>query len=171
MRISLTEALKAAAAGPGTEATAHVSRPEMYDLLRQPCAAVDHLLPHLASCPRCAHEMREMVESLALADIHLAGWDLALPKAAATADRASWRLSTEGGRYTIELRAHASSPGRGLLSVQVSPMFRDQLEGRWVNLKDSKGRLLLEGRIVGGEAVQEVTDLPQIDPCFVVRTD
>lgn len=169
--ISLDMALKAAGAGASPTAGAHLSPPELYELLRRPNAPADQLFAHLAACPACARELREMVENLALAEAHLAGWDLALSRAASTSSISHWRLPTNAGKYTIELHPHTSDQNRGLISVQVAPQYRDLLEGHHVSLRDSQGRLLLEGKIVNGEAVQEVTDIAQIETGFIVRTD
>lgn len=169
--ISLDMALQAAGSGAAPPSGVHVSPPELYELLHRPTAPDDHLLTHLAACPACAREMREMVENLTLAEVHLCGWDLALSRAASTSSISPWRLPTEAGKYTIEFHPHTSDQNRGLIALQVASQYRDQLEGHHVSLRDSKGRLLLEGKIVNGEAVQEVTDLEQIEAGFIVRTD
>jgi hypothetical protein len=170
-KIALKDALDAWAAGPPAGAGDHVPPAELYEFLSRLAPPAPALLEHLTRCPWCAREMRQMAENLPRAETHLAGWDLALPKAAATDTASVWRVPTEAGKYTIEFHPHSSDKTRGLITLQVAPQYRSQLEGHRVALRDSKGRLLLEGRIVNGEAAQELRDLDRIEAGFIVHTD
>lgn len=170
-KITLKDAFRAWASGPSGDTGAHIPPAELYELLIRPGAQTAEMLKHLTRCPACARELREMAEDLAQAEACMVGWDLALPKAAATSTSSTWRLPTEAGKYTIELHPHSSDQNRGLITLQVASQYRSQLEGHRVSLRDSRGRLLLEGKIVNGEAAQEVTDLDQIEAGFIVRAD
>lgn len=170
-KTTLREALGAWATHPAGEAGEHIPPAELYEFLRQPGERAGEVLAHLESCPRCAQELRQMQESLAQAEERLAGWDVAWPKAAASPQTSTQRILTEAGKYTIEIHPHTVQRNRGIITLQVSPQYRALLEGKRVSLKDGEGRVLLEGKIVNGEAAQEVEGLDRIDVGFVVRSE
>lgn len=145
----------------------HLSPEELCDLLLQLATRDLHhkMVAHLCRCPACLREFQALVQSMAEA----AAWDLALPKAAATQAQGSLRITTEGGKYTIEIRPHLSDKSRGLITVQTALQHREALEGVSIVLKDNRGRILLSGRIVSGEVSQEVADLDQIEYGLMVQ--
>ncbi len=167
---NLEDALDAGSMEPTAEGGNHILPANLYELLVESRPPADRTLEHLAFCPVCVQALRDMAEDLALADTRMVGWDLALPKAASSATKTtSWRLPTEGGRYTIEFDPHSSDPNKGLISLRVSPQCRDELEGRHVTLRDARGRVLLAGKITRGEVAKIITDPDRIEPGFIVR--
>ena len=114
-------------------------------------------------------ELGEMMHSQRLAAQRLEQWDVALPKAASVAGENQGRFTTEGGKYTIEIRPHLTQPGRGLVVVRVAADYQEAVEGQVLILEDSEGTLLLKGRVVDGQVSQEVEALSQIGYGFVVR--
>lgn len=145
---------------------------ELYDFLLRPDSHPRgaEIRAALATFPRLAALLNELAASRVEAARRLADWDVALPKAAAVAGEGTGRISTEGGKYTIEIRPHLQRPNRGLVVVRVTAPYRDQLEGRVLELQDSRGLLLLRGRVIDGEVSAELENLVRIDYGFVVRT-
>ena len=79
------------------------------------------------------------------------------------------RITTEGGKYTVEIRPQLTDKSRGLITVQPSPQHREALEGAAIVLRDSKGRVLLEGKIVSSEVSQVIEDLDKIEYGLIVQ--
>jgi hypothetical protein len=120
--------------------------------------------------PALAVMLSDLAAGQREARARMGAWDLALPKAAAVAGEGTGRITTEGGRYTIEIRPHLDKINRGLVVVRVAAAYRDQLEGEVLELQDSRGQVLVKGRVVDGEVSGELESLSQIDYGFVVRT-
>ncbi len=173
-RTTLQEALGAwrrgprEAAGPGE----HVPTPELYELYVHPSAVPDRqaLLAHLTRCPACQDEFAHIVDSAEAAE-QLARWDFALSRAAASDTTAPHTIATRSGLYTIEIRPHLSDANRGIIAARVAAAHREELEGKTVTVVDSSGRALLQGRIINGEASQEIDALDRIKYGLVVRAD
>lgn len=147
----------------------HIGRPALYELLlKGPPSGREEMLDHLARCPVCLRALQELDEGIQEAESRFAHWDVALPKAAAAPGEGPRHIATEGGRFTIEVRRHLTTPGKGIITVQVSQQFREALEGRGIVLRDGKGRVLLEGRIINGEVSQEIPDLDEMDYALMV---
>jgi hypothetical protein len=144
---------------------------ELYDFLLQPqshprgAEIREALLQH----PQLAVLLAELAASRREGEVRLGAWDMALPKAAAVAGEGTGRITTEGGKYTIEIRPHLDKVNHGLVVVRVAAPYRDQLEGAVLELQDSSGQLLVRGRVVDGEVSGELENLTQIDYGFVVR--
>ncbi|MBU0568640.1 hypothetical protein KJ693_10290 [bacterium] len=90
-------------------------------------------------------------------------WDVALPKAAATGFEGLMSLFTEGGKYRLTLRENLDDPQKGLITVEVSKPYREQLEGRDILLANKRGDVLLKGKIVSGRVAQKVERIREID--------
>lgn len=90
-------------------------------------------------------------------------WDVALPKAAATGFEGVMRLYTEGGKYQLILRENIDDPEKGLIVVEVSEPYQEELEGRNIQLANSKGDVLLEGRVSSGRVAQKIEKVRDID--------
>lgn len=90
-------------------------------------------------------------------------WDIALPKAAATEFKGMMSLYTEGNKYRLTLRENLDEPGKGLITVEVSEPYQEQLEGREILLVNRKGDVFLEGKIVLGRVSQMVERIKDID--------
>ncbi len=172
-KITLTEASEAwgewkvSAGDPGE----HIPPGELYEFLLHPADYADreNLLGHLTRCPLCLRELEDMSQSVEEAAFRM--WDLALPKAAASDMEGPWKIATEDGKYTIEIRPHISDENRGIITVQVSPQNSDALEGKTVTLKDSQGRVLLKGRIINSEVSQEIDGLDRIEYGLVIQSE
>lgn len=170
-KTSLKDALSAWVARPADETDKHIPPAALYEFLIHPVEQPPAFLRHLGHCAQCAQELQEMVQSLEQAEERLKGWDLACPKAAASTGSSARKIVSEAGKYTIEIRPHTVESDRGIIILQVSPQYRQALEGRRVSLRDGLGRTLLEGRILGGEAAQEMEGLDQIGTDFIIRAD
>lgn len=129
----------------------------------------EEILAALGQSAEQLAELGEMMHSQRLAAQRLQEWDVVLPKAAAVAGESQGRFTTEGGKYTIEIRPHLTQPGRGLVVVRVAAAFQDALEGQVLVLEDSEGVLLLKGKVVDGQVSQELESLSRIGYGFVVR--
>lgn len=147
----------------------HIGRPALYELLLRGPDGREEILAHLARCPRCLRALQELDEGMQVAEKRFTHWDVMLPKAAAAAGETARRIPTEGGRFTIEVRPHLTDASRGIITVQVSQRFREALEGHTIVLRDSAGRVLLDGRIVNGEVSQEIPDLEAMDFGLIVQ--
>ena len=149
----------------------HIPPEELYEFLIHPSEVPDrnNLLSHLTRCGTCLQEFEELVQSRAEAKSRMETWDFALPKAAASEIEGPRKIITEGGQYTIEIRPHVSDRSRGLATVQVSPQHREGLEGTILTLIDGKGRVVLQGHIVNGEVAQEIDNLEDLRPPFIVQ--
>jgi hypothetical protein len=145
---------------------------ELYDFLLQPQTHPRgaEIRAALLQHPQLAVLLAELAASRKEAETRLGTWDMALPKAAAVAGEGTGRITTEGGKYTIEIRPHLDKVNHGLVVVRVAVPYRDRLEGTMLELQDSSGQLLVRGRVVDGEVSGELENLTQIDYGFVVRT-
>jgi hypothetical protein len=145
---------------------------ELYDFLLRPAEHPrrDEIRQALGEHPRLAALLSDLAASQREAAARLGGWDVALPKAAAVAGEGTGRITTEGGKYTIEIRPHLDKINRGLVVVRVAAAYRDQLEGNLLELQDSRGQMLVKGRVDDGEVSGELEQLSQIDYGFIVRT-
>jgi hypothetical protein len=145
---------------------------ELYEFLRQPGNSA-YRTPILALLDQSAASLRElgeMARSRTVAHERLGDWDIALPKAAATSAEGSGKITSEGGKYTIEIRPHLAQADRGIVVVRVALAHREALEGKVLILKDSSGQVLLRGKVVDGEVSQEIEGLSRIEYGFVVQT-
>ena len=147
----------------------HPSLPQLYELLLETHQANEALIEHVSGCPACQKTLGELLSAQDEARESFALWDLALPKAAASSLENTRQISSEGGRFTIEIRRHLTDANKGIVTVQASQQFRDAVEGKTVVLQDGAGRVLLEGRMVNGEVSQEIDGLDTIDYGFVIR--
>jgi hypothetical protein len=167
--MTLQEALAAWSARrtPVGASSQHIAPSALYQLLTQPSDAPTNepLLQHLTRCPLCLRELKEIAQSIADA----AGWDIAVPKAAASEMRGTIRIPTEGGKYTIIIRRSVADAQQGVITVEVAAPYRAELEGKSVVLRDGQGRLRLHGRIIDGEVSQAVEDLTGLIPRFLVE--
>lgn len=144
---------------------------ELYDFLLQPeqHPRRNEIRQALGEYPQLAALLNDLAVSQREAVARLGDWDVALPKAAAVAGEGTGRITTEGGKYTIEIRPHLDKINRGLVVVRVAAAYRDQLEGKLLELQDSRGQQLVKGRVVDGEVSGELESLSRIDYGFVVR--
>ncbi|MCC7261778.1 MAG: hypothetical protein IT369_04555 [Candidatus Latescibacteria bacterium] len=144
---------------------------DLYEFLLHPAAHPRRaeIVQALGEDPRLGAMLNELAASQREAALRLAGWDIALPKAAAVAGEGTGRITTEGGKYTIEIRPRLDQVDRGLVVVRVAAAFRDQLEGETLVVQDSRGQVLVRGRVVDGEVSGELESLEGIDYGFVVR--
>jgi hypothetical protein len=148
----------------------HVSIGELYELLIHPSGMADRekILQHLAVCPDCLTEFAGL-DRCRQEEEEGSGWDVALRRAAATTPDGPRRITTEKGLYTIDIRPDVADRSRGLIIVRVSAVVRERLEGSLLTLVDGQGRVLLRGRISGGEVVQAVEDLVSVDDRLFVH--
>lgn len=155
-------------AGPIDEAAV----PQLYNLLRGTLGPEERerILERLVEQGTGVQDLNEMAISYRDARVAFQGWDLALPKAAAMPAEGPGRITSEGGKYTIEIRPHVARADLGLVVVRVMPGHREALEGKVLILKDSSGRVLLTGKVVEGEVSQEIDGLSRIEYGFVVQT-
>lgn len=151
---------------------AQFSPAELYDFLLDPehHPRRDEIVKALGESASVSALLTEMAASRREAAARLAGWDIALPKAAAVAGERAGRIITEGGKYTIEIRPHLDKPNHGLVVVRVATAYREDLEGKELVLEDSRRQVLIKGRVVDGEVSNELDQLDQIEYGFVVRT-
>lgn len=145
---------------------------ELYDFLLQPeqHPRRNEIRQALGMYPKLAAMLSELAASQREAMARLSAWDVALPKAAAVAGEGTKKITTEGGKYTIEIRPHLGKVNRSLVVVRVAAACRDQLEGKLLELQDSGGQVLVQRRVVDGEISGELGNLNQIDGGFVIRT-
>ena len=173
-KTTLKQALKAWRSwkAPPKEPGDHIPPAELYELFIHPESTPDRgmLLDHLVQCPVCLRELEDVIHSRAGAEEAMAGLDYAPAMAAASLTRGPKRISTQGGKYTIEIRPHLSRENRGIVTVQVAPPYRDELEGRTLTIKDRQGRVLLQSRIINSEASQEIDDLDQIEYGLLIQS-
>ena len=152
------------------ETTNHFSIGELNEFLFHPLETAhrEEILQHLRECPSCLAEFSSL-DRLREEEDAPGGWDIALPKAAATAPSGPRRIATESGRYTIDIRPQLADSSRGLVIVRVSGSDPESVEGCLLTLRDSGRRVLLQGKISHGEVAQDVEDLDEIDYRFVVH--
>ena len=152
------------------EITNHFSTGELNEFLFHPLETADReaILQHLRECPSCLAEFSAL-DRLREEEDTPGGWDIALPKAAATSPSGPRRITTESGRYTIDIRPQLADSSRGLIIVRVSGRDPESVEGGLLTLMDSERRILLQGTISQGEVAQEVENLGEIDYRFVVH--
>jgi hypothetical protein len=112
-----------------------------------------------------------MLQSSEESAAHLTTWDLALPKAAATDPEGPKTITSEGGKYTIEIRPHLADSNKGIITIQVSAQHRQELEGKTAIIQDSSSRILLQAKIINGEASQTIDRLDQIDYGLLIKID
>lgn len=170
---SLREAIEAWSARLGSQETGETpfSPAELYDFLLHPehHPRRDKIIAALGVSAGLSAMLTELAASKREARARMAGWDIALAKAAAVAGERTGRITTEGGKYTIEIRAHLGKPDHGLVVVRVAAAYRDDLEGKELVLEDSRGQVLVKGRVVDGEVSRELDQLSQIEYGFVIR--
>lgn len=156
---------------PQEEGVLPIAPGELYEFLLHPeqHPRREEILAALGDSAEQLAELGEMMHSQRLAAQRLQNWDLVLPKAAAVAGESQGRFTTEGGKYTVEIRPHLTQAGRGLVVVRVAATFQEALEGQVLVLEDSEGVLLLKGKVVDGQVSQEVESLNRIGYGFVVR--
>lgn len=144
---------------------------ELYDFLLHPehHPRRDEIVKALGESAAVSALLTELAASRREAASRLADWDIALPKAAAVAGEGTGRITTEGGKYIIEIRPHLDKPDHGLVVVRVAAAHREHLEGKELVLEDSRGQVLVKGRVVDGEVSNELEQLSQIEYGFVVR--
>lgn len=149
----------------------HPAVEELYEFFIRPAGhpQAGQLLAHLCRCPACMRKFQELARSIPEAEQLAGWWDVALPKAAAAHEQGPMRITTEGGKYTIEIRPQLADKSRGLITVQPAPQHQQALEGAAIVLRDSKGRVLLEGRIVSSEVSQLIEDLDKIEYGLIVQ--
>lgn len=151
----------------------HIPTAELYEFLIHPTENPDreNLLDHLTQCPLCLHELDELVENMEETENRIVYMDFALPKAAASPLEGPRQITTERGKYTIEIRQHISGENKGIIIVQVAAPYREDLEGKNIVLRDSRGRILLRSMIINGEASQEIEALDQIEYGLVIQAE
>ena len=162
MRTSLTEALqawrRAQALGP------HLALEELWaiasDGVGDPAAPE---LDHLTRCARCAGELRDLAGAIDDA----AGWDVALAKAASAPLSTAMSVATVCGRYTVTIHPRPGAD-EAVVTVEVAPPFRDELEGAIVTVSDRAGRELLSAPLTLGRASARLRGLEPIDCTRVV---
>ncbi len=115
-------------------------------------------IQHLARCGECARQVGELQAAMEDA----AGWDVALPKAAAAPATAPMTLATSCGKFALAMYPRGGSD-EAVLTVEVSPSHQAMLEGATVTVTDRGGRVLLVAPIVLGRASARVQGLAEID--------
>ncbi|MEW6619234.1 MAG: hypothetical protein AB1422_07855 [bacterium] len=90
-------------------------------------------------------------------------WDIALPKMASTEFQGMMSIYTEGKKYRLALRENIDEPENGLITVEVSEPYQNQIEGRSIIVTNDKGEVFLEGKIVSGRVAQKVKKIRDID--------
>lgn len=154
---------------------AHLSTDRLYEWLLDPSGgdigeAERH---HLIECPQCSAELHALAAGIAdTSPYGMQHWDVALPKAAAGPLEWPKTISTEEGRYTIEIRPSLDNPDQGIITVTVGAAYRTDIEGQRLRVVDGNGRLLLSGLVYEGQVSQLIEQgLSQIVPKFVVSTE
>ena len=150
----------------------HIPMPALYEFFVHPEKVEnrERILAHVTRCPACLTEFERVIDSAQAAD-RMAHWDFALSRAAASETSAPQSISTRTGMYILEIRPHLSSPNRGIITAQVAPAHREELEGKRLTVTDSRGRRILSGKIINGEASEEIDDLDQIEYGLIVRAE
>lgn len=168
-RITLKEALKSwQAHGMNEDTGIHIPPAELYELLIQPqgIKLAEEQLNHLASCPRCLQEIKDMAECRNEAE----AWDVALPKAAATKVEWPKKILLESGKYTVTIRRNIHEANKGLVVLEVEKGYQERLEGKSIQLLDGQDLICLEGIIFDGKLSQEIENLDVINlKCLTVR--
>lgn len=146
---------------------------ELYEFLLNPADYPEReaLLHQIARDPIALNKLNTMLQSSEEPTAHLTTWDLALPKAAATAPEGPQTIISEGGKYTIEIRPHLADPNKGMITIQVAIQHRPELEGKTAIIQDSSSRVLLQAKIINGEASQTIDRLDQIDYGLLIKID
>jgi hypothetical protein len=119
--------------------------------------AMPALLEHVARCGRCARELQALVECVAEAE----SFDLALPRAAASALGAPVVLATECGRYAIGFYPRGEDDA--LVTIEVKAPDAAALEGAVVTVRDGGGMVVLSAPIVLGRASGRVGNRARLD--------
>ena len=158
MRTTLKDAL--AAWREGQEPGPHPSFDELYALASDGVArATDPVLAHLTRCGQCNRELRELVDAVENA----VGFDMALAKAAEARITIPMSMSTACGKYEIAIYPRTDGSDEALITVEVTPGFREALEGSVVTVSDRTGRELLSATIVLGRAAGHLRGLASLD--------
>jgi hypothetical protein len=148
----------------------HVPPGELYEFLIHPLeiGGRERILQHLRECPECLRELRELGRCRKEAGENAPELAIALPKAAASAQTGPRRITAEEGKYTIEIRPHLADQSRGLVIVKVAAGDPTLLEGKILTLVTGQDKVILKKKVVGGEVVQEVADLGEIEYPFII---
>ena len=147
----------------------HLSLPDLYDLVvaTREDRVDQTALQHITRCKLCARELKNIVESIQEAQ----AWDVALTKAAASNQEGAIIVKTKGGKYTISIRRNLSGETNGLITVEANPRYVKKLEGKIIEVRDHKKRVLLRGMLVCGEISQRIEGIEDIDPSrLIVRS-
>jgi hypothetical protein len=89
--------------------------------------------------------------------------DFAVPKTATTKFTGVMNIITEGGKYLLTLTENIDEPDKGLITVEVNNPYKDELEGRCIQVVNKKGDVLLKGKITSGRVAQKVEKIQDID--------
>lgn len=158
MRTTLKEAL--AAWRETQEAEPHPSLDDLYAVALHGVAdAGAAVVGHVTRCAPCARTLRELMDEVEAAAV----FDMAMAKAAAARLTTSTSMTTACGKYEIGIHPRADGSDEAFVTVEVTPSFRDTLEGSEVTVSDRTGRELLAGTIVLGRLAGRVREAAAID--------
>ena len=125
----------------------------LYDLALGELAAEErsNARRHLAACSECITRLSAFQAAMAADRKVGAVWKPTLLYAAGESDSTTWiRESTVEGKYELTLQP-TDDDQRDLLTLTVTPPFRPRLEKVRVIVVSSKGTVVLQGTISGGD--------------------
>jgi hypothetical protein len=171
-RIRLEEALRiwVKSSTSGMAAESHIPDHILYEFYADPRSGkhTREIIKHLSRCTLCMLELNEIAASTDYASV----MDFALPKAAAS-DGMQWpkQIPTDQKKYLVVIRRSMAEKNKGVVTLQVEPSYRNELEGKRVAMRDGRDVVVLRGEIINGEVSHPIDDLDQLILRFSVEPD
>jgi hypothetical protein len=169
--VSLAQALRDWEKSATDRFAEHLTSPQLQRFLKGPLEATKRqaILKHLSYCRKCRDQLWEMDAKASAKESIL---DVALPKAAASQQSASFSLVTEGKRYRIVFRKLLNQEGKGLVTLSVENPYREEMEGKRVVVMDSAGKEIIRDKVRRGETSGRIVNAAEINwESIIVRED
>lgn len=131
----------------------------LYDLAlgELPAETRANVLSHLADCQECIARLRAFQTAIAADREVYALWQPAVRYAAGGTQAAPIiQMLTTEGKYKLTLQPTADGE-RDLVTLAVTPSFRQTLEGVKIMVVSSKGTVVLQGTIAGGDLTRLIS--------------
>ncbi len=133
--------------------------------------ADDEILHHLSLCPRCMNRLSELEDEKtettpsffmdgAADDWYTGGM---LEVASTGPVRESLVIPSSCGRFQLGIHPQADRPEQAMITIDYLGGERGDLEGRDIQVSDSKGQCLLKGKLVGGRLARMCDELTKYD--------
>jgi hypothetical protein len=145
----------------------HLSEERIFELAiaKNLIIAPDHEITHLSTCPLCMDDWSFWVNVQNDDDCDvdsqypvLSGGMLRAAASPGTVE--VLRLPSFCGRFTLGILPEINNPERGLITLETVAEF----EARTAEVRDSHGRIILQGRFAQGRIAGRCDDLKEIDP-------